>query len=57
MKCRDITAKFRMDDVRDVKADALNGEFFVAVFSNKVKDKAYKIYKIKQRRQEELGLK
>ncbi len=51
--CQELRAKFTLDDVHEVKAAALNGEFFVAVFSGTVNTKTYKI---KKKFQSKLGL-
>ncbi len=53
-ECDDLTAKFSLKDVQQVKGAASNGEFFVAVFSGTVNTKTYKV---KSKHQSKLGLK
>jgi hypothetical protein len=53
-ECDDLTAKFSLKDVQQVKDAAPNGEFFVAVFSGAVNTKTYKV---KNKYQAKLGLK
>jgi hypothetical protein len=52
-QCQKLRAMFSLDDVQRVRAAALNGEFFVAVFSGSVNTK---IYKVKKKHQSKLGL-
>jgi hypothetical protein len=52
-QCQKLRAMFSLDDVQKVRAAALNGEFFVAVFSGSVNTK---IYKVKKKHQSKLGL-
>jgi len=51
--CEDLSARFSLDDVRQVKAAAPNGEFYIAVFSGSTNTKNYKI---KKKYQEKMGL-
>ena len=51
--CQALRAKFLLADVQKVKAAALHGEFFVAVFSGTTNTK---MYKVKRKHQSKLGL-
>ena len=50
--CTALRAKFEMADVDEVRSAAVNGEFYVAVFSGNINTK---IYKVKRKHQEKLG--
>jgi hypothetical protein len=52
--CQSLTAKFTFEDVQQVRAAAENREFYIAVFSGSERTK---IYKIKRKHQDRLGLK
>jgi hypothetical protein len=52
-RCQALRVKFSLNDVRQVKAAAPNGEFIVAVFSGSVNTK---MYKVKKKHQSKLGL-
>jgi len=52
--CQALRAKFSLEDVRQVRAAAKDGEFYIAVFASSVNTK---MYKIKHKHQSKLGLK
>jgi len=52
--CQSLTAKFSLEDLQQVRAAAEDREFYIAVFSGSVRTK---IYKIKRKYQDKLGLK
>jgi hypothetical protein len=51
--CQTLRAKFAMTEVQQVQASARDGEFYVAVFAGSERTK---LYRIKRKHQEKLGL-